>query len=221
MVTLITAGKQPDAVIFLDGLNDVIQPSSSYYQHPFWTPKFNDLFRNEPNPVEPWYQATNIYRALRWTGLISRVTPIGPGIRKRRWFSSYSMPPDTPKGEVIRKIVDNYLATVRLTHTLCKGMDIRCYFFWQPVPFYRYDRSNDPISDNRSFPLFERAYAFVEKESEATPDLHYLGDLLEGYKGYPFVDAFHYSSAFNRLIASEMLRVIEIPQVVQKELVIR
>jgi hypothetical protein len=202
LFSLIAQGRRPSAVVFLDGLNDVLQQGSSYHRYPFYTPSLKKMFRSgEPSAsylLSALFQKSNIYRALTYLRRMKGGRP------DRITDRSYEPPPGVSEDECARVLVDNYLDMIRATKVMCEAYGIKCYFFWQPVPYCGYDRTNDLLCDKRSFPIFQKIFPVIKKESVGIEGLYYLGDMLEGYKGAPFIDIYHYSSAVNEMIAYEM-----------------
>lgn len=208
LFSLIAEGRRPATVIFLDGLNECLALGSSYYRYPFFTPTLKEIFisgqSRTPHLLAALLQKTNLYYALRKMNLTT-----DKGVNTRDF--SYMLPMGISEDECAQRIAQNYLDMIKTTQMLCKAFNIKCYFFWQPVPYYNYDRSKDKICDKKSLPMFAKVFPIIKENAKHTPELYYLGDLLAEYKGSPFLDAFHYSSAFNRRIADEMLKVVAIP----------
>lgn len=205
LFSLIAEGKQPKTVVFFDGLNDVLQAGNSYYRYPFYTASLKEIFLSGQPKIAPLlialFQKTNTYQALR---------KINNKLNTKNL--SYLPPINISEDECAQKIAKNYLDMIKTTQALCRVFNIKCYFFWQPVPYYNYDRSKDKICDKRLFPMFAGVFPIIKEEAKHTSNLFYLGDLLLEYKGSPFVDGFHYSSPFNRQIADEMLKIIAIEE---------
>ena len=203
LFNLIADGQKPDIVIFLDGLNDLIQPSSSYYRYPFFTKSFEYLIDHyRTQAVIDFIQGTNTFYVFRRLGLTKQLGGFGR-------LSAYKIPEGISSQEVFHKIKDNYLSTINLAQVLCKALEIEQFFFIQPVPFYNYtNRANDTICDQRSFVQFPLVYPVLEKIAEENESLAFLGGLLKDYSGKPFVDGFHYSPEFNKVIAAEILNTI-------------
>ena len=175
----VAQGEVPDIIIFLDGLNDVIQPGSSYSRTPFFTPDLRgSLSGGEGESVEE--------------------------------ANHYAMPPGLSREAVFDRVLSNYLENIRFAQATLRPFGVTAYFFWQPVPFYRYpNRQNDPVCDQREFPEFEYIYPKVEAAAQELESLYFLGNLLEEEQGTPFIDIIHYSPAFHRRLAREILDVID------------
>ncbi len=206
---LLMSGKRPGAAIFLDGLNDVLQPGSTYYRQPFWTPRLERLFEQGDRAEAPSRSLLALWRATAIRQLLDADGVSPPGVSER---SSYTPPPGVAEDELVRTILDRYFETVRGTQRLCRAFGVDCYFFWQPVPHYRYpNRAADPFALQKSSTRFGSAYSRMEERSRAEGVPVFLGDMLEKESGYPFVDAVHYSSPFQARIAARMLQVVRLP----------
>ena len=158
--SMIAEGKRPNAVVFLDGLNEGIQPGSSFYGYPFYTPIITERMRSRNRPsfgvlLRTWLRNTNIYGLLKANGFIRKTRP---DQEQTLAAHSYLMPSGVSEDEVARTITSNYIESIKAAQALAASLNIKCYFFWQPVPFYRYDRSHDPVCDKRQFPQIGRAH---------------------------------------------------------------
>jgi hypothetical protein len=99
-------------------------------------------------------------------------------------------------------VVNRYKNNLRIIRSLCREYGIKCYFIWQPVPFYKYDRSL-----HRTFPYegpipkhWSTTYKMMKYYS--SPDFLYLGELLAHVREKVFVDDVHYNEKFNAKIAA-------------------
>jgi hypothetical protein len=209
LAAMLLRGERPTVVVFLDGLNDVIQPLSSYRQVPFWTFKLQDLMQQEAS-----CSASRLWSMLGCTstyGLLARMGVVqwgGPAGQAKRWEAGYAMPEGIDLERVATAIAENYLRAAELARTLARGYGVRCWFFWQPVPYVGYDRSADPLCDQRDLPLFGRVYALVRQRLPEHGDMRDLSDLTGKEVALPFVDAVHYSPALNARLAQRMWEVV-------------
>ncbi len=160
LFTLLMQGARPQAAVFLDGLNDILQPGSTYYRQPFWTPKLEALFDDDL----PSMSTTELIFALwRTTGTRRLIGGAGVAPASGRLRSSYSPPPDLDEEQLVTSILSNYLDTIDSTQALCRAFDIDCYFFWQPIPHYHYpNRHRDPFAKQEPSSRFEAAYARMD-----------------------------------------------------------
>ena len=111
-------------------------------------------------------------------------------------------PPEASAEALADHLLAAYLRHVSLTEAVCRRFSIHCLFVVQPVPFYRYDRADDPVADRRDFPLFGLVYPRLAAAAEGRDEMLYLGDELATWRGAaPFVDGFHYTGPFHRHLA--------------------
>jgi hypothetical protein len=208
LVDQVLRGNVPGAVVFLDGLNDLIQPRSSYFRESFFAPRMRSLIdqQNRGQPIggllSQTIQHTSTYYALRRMGLIREE-------ESREGRASYELPAGMSKERVFKALFRNYLDTTEAGRRFCASFGVNVHFFWQPVPFYRYTRRDlDPICDKRDMTQFSEVYPLVEEAFRGHADTVFLGNMLEHAVGFPFIDHFHYSPQLNQAIAEEMLRAL-------------
>jgi len=198
--SLLRDGHRPDAAIFIDGLNDTVQPGSSYAGIPFFTEKTQKLFDDQAIFAR-LVASSAMVKMLRHFRLLDLA----------RQKSLYQLPPDVSTEVGGRQIVINYAYNFEHTNYLCKDYEVDCYFFWQPVPFYRYDNPRDTLSlRNLEMPLVKWVYDHIDATMQGLPNFENLSDMLERYEGQAFVDGFHYSAPVNRMIAERVLARIKI-----------
>jgi len=198
--SLLRDGHRPDAAIFIDGLNDTVQPGSSYAGIPFSTEKTQKLFDDQAIFAR-LVASSAMVKMLRHFRLLDLA----------RQKSLYQLPPDVSTEVGGRQIVINYAHNFEHTNYLCKDYEVDCYFFWQPVPFYRYDNPRDTLSlQNLEMPLVKWVYDHIDATMQGLPNFENLSDMLERYEGQAFVDGFHYSAPVNRMIAERVLARIKI-----------
>ena len=196
--TMLLSGVRPDMVIFLDGLNDCIQPGATYHREPFFTSQLRTLWNlaAQHNAIGALLFHSN---AMQLIGIIAGM------LSGRNAYAAYDLPGRMSADSIWSTVYTSYCSTVEYTHQLCQNMNIDCMFFWQPVPFYNYDRSSDPLCSKRDFPQFAKLYPQIKDYSRALLRVVFLGDLLVTADSLPFVDGFHYSASFNRTIAAAMV----------------
>lgn len=181
---LLRQGHKPDVVVFLDGVNDFWFARASYYNQSYFSP----LFRQVLHPDRS-----------------------GAGTLQLQDFSDqmYLTPQGVPEEQVNDKLLNNYYSAMNHARILAQQSGASCYFFCQPVPFYKYPRQQqDPICFKDTNTRFNTIYAAIENDSDSIPDFTFLGNMLETETGQPFVDGLHYSPAFNRKIAGVILQKI-------------
>ena len=200
LINLISQGHKPDKVIFLDGLNDILGLSATYYQAPFFTKTNEQLLSpqatSRKNLIKKLVRQTNIYK------LLFKAPP----------NTAYQLPTGVSKAAVVDKVVTNYQQLIGSVKQLCAQYDIDCYFFVQPVPFYNYpNRKNDPICAKEDLGIdarFAQSYPALKEGVKIIDKAYFLGDMLAQEKGYPFIDKIHYTPDFCKKIAQRMFQKI-------------
>ncbi|ARN80385.1 hypothetical protein DSM21852_36340 [Methylocystis bryophila] len=228
---------RPDAVVFLDGLNEFFQPGSTIRAEPFFTPTLDKLV---PVGSEPGADS----RTNQTPGILSRLSSLARNLQALRWLGlspgptdsiaireeAYSNrnPPDSKAlatdEQVSQAIVDRYLATRRFLSKLCESYGTKCFQFLQPVPAvdYRPQASEVVTEPARKLPepanRFVTGYSILRKhfaakdapcaaEPKGMVEVD-LSSLFKSYDGIPYVDYGHYAPRANKLIAAEMSRCV-------------
>ncbi|MGA9600381.1 MAG: SGNH/GDSL hydrolase family protein [Methylocystis sp.] len=142
--------RTPDAVVFLDGMNDLMFPGSAIRSEPFFTPTLYKLVPVNDNPstitrINPPAAGflsglSTFFRdlhVLKWVGL-SR----GADAEREEAYSNNDPPQSAELStdeQVVRKVVDQYIKTRKFISNLCEGYSIRCFQFLQPVAAIDYN----------------------------------------------------------------------------------
>jgi hypothetical protein len=173
--------ERPDMIVMLDGLNDCFEATASFIRAPVLTPRMRD-----------------------------RITPGDVDNAANQLVDYYTFPAGMSLDSGCTLIVNRYLSNIRHAHDLAGLYHIPLYCFWQPMPYYHYpNRASDPICAQGEQERFGKICPRVRDSTATIPYLHFLGDMLQQEKGYPFVDQLHYSPYFNRAIAEKMLDFIQ------------
>lgn len=110
--------------------------------------------------------------------------------------------PALPPQMAADSMLITYRHTQQLIQKLANAYNIQCLFIIQPVPFYNYpNRKNDEACSQQDLPAFRYAYPRLEQMSNQRPNMLYWGNLLQQAPAVPFIDATHYTPAFNRHLA--------------------
>jgi hypothetical protein len=228
----------PDAVVFLDGLNEFFQPGSTIRAEPFFTPTLDKLVPVGPDPSrnasldEPapglWARSASFLRnlhMLRWLGLTQGAAP--PEATREMAYSNRN-PPESRElssdEQVTRAVVDRYIATRAFISKNCESYGIRCFQFLQPVAAVDYhpQESDAVTEDARKLPepagRFVAGYLIMREVfkpgvapcDRAAKGLSYLdlSSLFKDYEGIPYVDYGHYAPRANKLIAAEIFHCV-------------
>lgn len=199
---LLVAGFRPQAVLFIDGLNE---------------------FENERGETK---LSPRIDRALHWldarqkagwTELFPLVTALRPRsadnpflMDSRKWHGArrgFEPMPDTNEAALTRRLLQRYLANREIIRGAASQFNIRALFVWQPVPGYHADPARHPVGLGATgeHPLSAPGYAMMQerlKQQETTSDFLWCAELHEGQRLPLYVDSVHYSAAFCEAIAN-------------------
>jgi hypothetical protein len=190
-ISVLKSGNIPKYAVFVDGANDTALLSKGVDQ-----PRFTEItseawdLKNGRVEKPSWIPMMRLTQAIRQRVLGRTKSPADQKDRSA-----------LPEADAARYVVDRYRQNQRIIRALCKEYDVVPIFVWQPVPFFKYDRSL-----HRTFPYedqvpkhWEMVYEDMARSSDL--DLLYLGDMLDGVSEKVFVDDVHYNEKYNGLIA--------------------
>jgi hypothetical protein len=197
---LLMQGFKPDAVVFIDGLNDLFwldgRPSG-------WT-RFNQAFASAPPRLSVTYiRATALYRMAQILSakLFSAKQPELPIFK-----------PEKTLPVALEAALDRYIENKRLVAAISVAEHIHPLFVWQPVPGYGYDLSHhmmlNPVyglggheRSGQGYPLMAKRLA----SGELGTDFLWLGDMQRDRTDALYMDAVHYTAPFSDDIAKEIV----------------
>lgn len=220
---LISAGFVPDAVVFLDGLNDFCfrdgQPSgwnslaafvsetnerararaAGHGVHTDWS-ALGDFIGNLPllRLLNATFSAASEEPLPQYTGPEGAVAE-----------------PSPPRAE-LEAVLDRYVANMSQVQAVGNGLGFSTLFVWQPIPTYEYDpalhlfypdRLGCHVGSKFGYPLM------AERVEAGLPLRNFLwaADLQKSARENLYIDAFHYTAPFSRtiaaLIAEKMIQI--------------
>jgi len=212
LISLIKDGDIPDWAIFIDGANDTYQLHWEHDQ-PWFTSKVKQLWDNKRGSSTP-----KVQRDLSWIPMVRFAKRLS-----RRLFSmeTKNKSIDSNKNEQqqskkvlaeedkqrrgVDYVVQRYTSNIRIIRAICREYGIKCYFVWQPIPFYKYDRSLHSTSPYKGSNaeywggVYSRMKGYYTKA-----DFLYLGEMLWGISEKVFVDDVHYNERYNEKIAGRI-----------------
>ena len=123
--------KHPDAVVFLDGLNDcgVLMYGKDM---PVFSNNLATMWNAQQIPKEGLAQ-------YEWIPMVRLAFTLRHGLID----SAAAQPltaPEPPIAETCGNVLQNYRGNMEEARSLCHGLGIDFYAFWQPVPLYHFDR---------------------------------------------------------------------------------
>jgi hypothetical protein len=103
-------------------------------------------------------------------------------------------------------IVSVYTANLTILNAVCKEYRVNCYFVWQPIPWYKYDRKLLRDPSIQLSPPWEKVYSTMETFKRG--NFLYLGNMLETFPQKAFVDQVHYNERVNEQIAKRISELL-------------
>jgi len=210
LYNLLKTGYRPQIVIFLDGLNDCMTLRTGQD-----LPAFTDLTRQMWESAQ--FRGNNVDR-YHWIPMVRLASYLSRRVARRedepvRPSSQETSKSNLPVEKTVGYVLRTYQENVRVAKSLCKEYGIRCYFFWQPTPFFHYDlalhRYFPPEVDQRTFEVYRGCYQKIQTQKDGPI---FLGNLIKefGASRKVFVDDYHYNPSFNRFLAQKMARFIDL-----------
>jgi len=214
LISLIKDNDIPDFAIFIDGGNDTHQLHLKHDQ-PYFTNTLRDLwnFRRHVSYSQPkrdysWIPMIRLAKGIsrRLLALKSHKESRNPN--KEKQINNLS-PGTNEECSNADYVVKRYKNNIRIIRSICCEYGIKCYFVWQPMPFYKYDRSL-----HRTFPYpgqipkhWSEVYTGMKDYSSL--DFLYLGEFFENVFEKVFVDDVHYNEKYNEKIAAEICELLK------------
>lgn len=211
-ITLLTQGIVPDVAIFIDGLNDFLMKTG--------TPLFTDT-------LEKMWDARSHSGFV--DGILSQlpIKRLGDSIKARialklqRGTASSSDSDDGSKP--LAEVLGRYAQNRRVIEAVASAYGTRVAFVWQPLPSYHYHLRNyffDPEKEwlhaatRRGYTMMSKIVK--EKPKEYGHDFLWLADIQEDCSEALYVDSFHYTNDFSKVIADHLGRFLLQRQIITK-----
>jgi hypothetical protein len=181
--TLLFQGHRPDIVVFLDGLNDFYSSRMLFYDRPFFSYALQQSFEGKM-----FQKGTETF--LDSTGQF------------------YEDPAGIDPKKYNDELIVKYSNNIKMAADVCRNANIKCYFFCEPVPFYK---NNKPVDQayNGNFRRFEYIYPQLEKKKDSLVNFHFLGNITENEKQNGFIDNTSYLPAFSNKVARQILETVK------------
>ncbi len=211
---LISDGHIPDAVVFMDGLNDFCfldgQPSSwQMLARHFDSVNERSRAQSAGQDIKTdWGTLGKFVTSMPLTRLIGAL-----GDRSsEEAIPAYTGPQGaidepSPPAEALNKVMDRYLGNITQVEAVAHALNIEAHFVWQPIPTYEYDPQYHLFYPDRlschtgskfGYPMMaERVARGLEVES-----FLWAADMQQDREENLYIDAFHYTAPFSRDIAT-------------------
>jgi hypothetical protein len=208
---LIADGARPDAVVFLDGLNDFCfwdgQPSSWQALQIFFNQSNSEYMKQVAGYgiVTRWERAVEFLQTLPLVRLIDGV--LFQRAEEIKYQPAAEPPPDKPEPPDVReRVIDRYVANMRQVKALGEEFKFVPIFVWQPIPTYKYDTRYHRFNPERLGCHINSKVGYPEartrfEDRALGQSLIWAADMQEGAKEPLYVDAFHYTAPMSKRIA--------------------
>jgi len=212
LTLLLESGQVPDAVIFYDGVNDVLAASQSgkpiVHQN---LSEISGLFENHQAPIMTFLESSNSNQLLEMA--LSQI-PISVG----KETSKLQYDPDLLSGQVAEAYLNNY----KIVSSLADAYHFDFYFFWQPHILmgnkHLSGEEQNMITglnwvlnlDAPLVELFQKTYKKIEAETASHEHLHYLGNIFDPVEESIWIDTWgHTTPQGNQIVVDELIRTIK------------
>jgi hypothetical protein len=194
---LLSAGWQPDAVIFIDGLNEFFYSEDE--------PKFSNRLR---------YLMVEDERQLSLRVLKELpVVQLAKSLWSSRDVAATVLDPAAAE-RASRQVLEHWQTNKQLIEAVAQDYGIRSFFIWQPVPTYGYDLNAHIFYSgvDSFFGEHQRSgngYRMMNQVRHQPPlrdsrNFLWLADMQNRRREPLYVDAVHYTAQFAREIAREI-----------------
>jgi hypothetical protein len=206
---LLASGNIPDAVIFIDGMNDWLFGSDE----PAFTSRLAKTMDGGGKKEEKrsWWSGLPIVKLVV---LLRSEEPTPPVDQKQ----SPPVDEETRYGKqpFLERIIERYLTNKRMIETMAADYGVIPIFVWQPVPTYKYDLSyhvfvNASPNGFRGHLYPRYGYRLMRRRLDVEPigeNFLWCADIQEDARELLYVDLVHYSPDFNRKLADTIAQQV-------------
>lgn len=193
LLDLVKSGHRPDLVVFMDGVN--WGPAEDV---PQFTKRMAAGFRSMQSPPPP-----SALDAFGWL----------PMVRLARRLGAAPAPqPASAERRDTAQVVERFLSSWRVADAVCQLYASDCRFFLQPDPVFNYPAGlyRRPLPESFTQERAQRAdfYARLAGQALATDLTGLFAEWGAGRQA--IVDDVHYSPDFNRFLAEQVARGIDL-----------
>lgn len=200
---LISEGKTPSMVIFIDGLNDLNIPD----HEPVATKKIEKYF-NYKNKIESkTFLLRGLLEDLPLSRLILKITETS---KSNKIAINYS-----DEYNINNESINLWLINKKLIEAIANDFGVKTLLVIQPVPTYKYNQSyhlfpHENVSHHHSTRGYEvLSKMYKELPSDEKDNILWLADIQENKSEPLYVDSTHYSANFSGEIADYIVYTIE------------
>jgi len=203
-LNMLNQGVVPDVVIFIDGLNDVLNESGD----PTFTSALRKLFDDQGPSVAVQSMLSEIPITRFVRSINSRIALRHHEITERDIKSDTHV-------KMLAESLNRYSQNKRLIEAAARAYDVRVAFVWQPIPSYNYHMRaylSDPARawwrDSAKLAYTMMATTVKNDPKNFAHDFLWLADIQVQYTKSLYVDSFHYTDEFSNDIAGHIGRFV-------------
>ncbi len=209
--SLLRRDERPDAVVFLDGLNEAAAAFSEgdepHFDEPARMSDVREMFDRWHAPPDTLPARLPIVR------MIQRLRDHETRLRSLTTLAARDEEAWAAQGPRDAEIMLRmYLQNQQGIADAARAAGVDAHFFWQPVPIYAYDLRRmvfDANAAGRHKSAAQALYAMAEERKP--PRLVNLSRMLETYEKPAYVDLHHYAPEVCRMIGERMAEQIPVP----------
>jgi hypothetical protein len=191
-IALLRTDPMPNAVVFLNGVNDANWVGRGYEVPPFtaqaesaWEQQRAQRYQTDP---WDWVEFNASFPPLRFIEYLALFSDTPNSV----------IPPSTPPENPARAVMLTYTMNYQMARSISATFGVKAYFFLQPIR----------IQLRQQAPFAEVYTAWLaDAQLSQADDFHSLDGLFQGGDRY-YVDNSHYSDLGNYLIGQAMAQII-------------
>ncbi len=211
IINLLDNENPPLFAIFLDGLNDFLQPGSTLRGEPYFTPLLRNIVFKGQNRSGKRNSNFKKLIDLEVINFLQRKL-FKYTISNLPQYNNYELPNNYNEENAVRKISESFIKNTISLGKICEAYSVKCFRFLQPVAAVEYTPpSNDALTqwvqDEKSTSRFKIGYSSIRNSTNERIrgiSLIDISKLFKNYSGIPYIDFGHYAPRANKLIAESI-----------------
>lgn len=215
---LLMAGAVPDAVIFIDGINEFSHPDDKL----LWSDRVRTWKdKNELTLGNALRHLLAEMPAYKLTDFVIRYFGDSVEHRQERARRNIVRIIEGGNEDVAERVIDRYLKNKALITTLAAFYGSSPYFVWHPVPTYKYDLEHHLFAyrEMRQHVASGTGYSYAFDRYTAGDfglDFIWCADIQEGIERPLYVDAVHFNAELTRMLAECIVERSDIRQAIDR-----
>ncbi|MGO9468096.1 MAG: SGNH/GDSL hydrolase family protein [Isosphaeraceae bacterium] len=205
-MNFLAEGIVPDVAVFIDGLNDFLMSSGE----PLFTFDMGKLW--DDRELKRSSAGSEFLSLLPMKRVIDAIHSRVAGDQQEKLAPNSKSPDDSKK---LADVLNRYSQNRRLIDAAARACNVRPAFVWQPIPSYHYNVKHyrgDPNSDwlraatASGYAIMARTVK--EAPEDCTRNFLWLADIQQEFTKSLYVDSFHYTDEFSKVIAHHIGRFL-------------